>query len=137
MLFSNAYYEAENNIYKGESGSEEAIGTLITVNNTLSIIYSDLQHECISYRMNVALREEYHADRKSLLEVCNIYDDFPVHATVESGDDKEPYISFVYKHIVPKGIDISAKEIVNVFRVFEKYCAQHRTMFAELHKSVK
>lgn len=135
MLFENAYYKAENNIYTNDEGVEQNVGTIVYSGNRRSVIYADVSERCVNYRLTLFLSEEQASDRKRLLEVCNVYDDFPVHASVKEYADSETAITFIYKHIVPEGVDISPKELVGVFRVFEKHCGEHEIHFNSLAQS--
>jgi hypothetical protein len=132
MIFGGAYYDAENNLFKPEDGEELAVSTLVRSNNRVFNVYGDVDHLCITYRLVLGLSAEQSSDRKKLLEVCNIYDDYAIHASIVDGNDENERLAFIYKHIVPTGVTIAPKELVGIFRVFEKTCFDHINAFNSL-----
>ena len=135
MIFSNAYYQAEDNLFRNDESDEEvAVSTAIASNGYHYSVWSDVEQRILKFVLNLNAPEDLSFETK--LKVSNIYDSYPVHAHVWTTDEGKDVIQFVYQHIVPEGVGIGPREIVGVFRIFEQNAVQHARAFNRLAEQV-
>lgn len=129
-LFDGALYKAETNRVKNLDGAGEvAVTTTVWSDGRPVQVYASPVDQVFVFRYSAAYGE---ASESQVLRACNLIDEFPVHARAEQDDDGAWAINFIYKHIVPEGVGLGAREIVGVFRVFEKLLTAHMQNFHAL-----
>lgn len=129
-LFDGAYYKAETNRVRNQGDETEvAVTTTVWSDGRPVQVYASPTDQVFVFRYSANYGE---ATEAQVLRACNLIDEFPVHARAEKDADGAWVITFIYKHIVPEGVGLGAREIVGVFRVFEKLLTAHMQNFHAL-----
>lgn len=134
MLFANAYYNAETVDLSGDAETQDA-STIVTTEDTKITVQARKQDFSLVYKARF-LHEKTSSKLRDLLIASNAINGSPVQAQVLEAKGGW-YFDYAYRHIVPDGGSIDTKEIIGIFRLFEKLIGQHRCQIALSSKRSK
>ena len=134
MLFANAYYNAETVDLKADTGPKGA-STMVKTEDTKITIQARKQDFSLVYKARF-LHQKTRSKLRDLLIASNAINGSPVQAQVLEAKGGW-YFDYAYRHIVPDGVSVHSKEIIGIFRLFEKLIGQHRCQIGLSSKGSK
>jgi hypothetical protein len=136
LIFQGAFYKTQVN-YGDQEGQEgaKAVSLFVDAAGSRSVIWANHDMGCLWFCSYFTGFDGH--SYEDMLKASNFYDNYPVHAhVVKAGDGSSCELDFSYAHFVPDGAGISARDIVGIYRHFEKMVLRHMTVFNQVMQAV-